>query len=81
MYGLYFTFDPGLTVTVNFVFLLRGSPMSISLMIPFLGYLAIFICSCVTVLLYHYLYFVVNKNKNVYGGKETMETDLHEVSP
>ena len=39
--------------------------MSISPMVSFLGFLATFICFCVTVLLYHYLYFVVNKNKNV----------------
>ena len=31
--------------------------MSISPMVSFLGFLATFICLCVTILFYHYLYF------------------------
>ena len=49
--------------------ILRGSPISISPMVSFLGFLATFICFCVTVLFYHYLYFVVNRNKNVSAGR------------
>ena len=60
--SLYFTFDPGLTVTVNFIFTLREP----SVYKPhgfFLGFLATFICFCVTALFYRYLYFVVNQIK------------------
>jgi len=50
------------TVTVNFIFTLREpnvyKPHSF-----FLGFLTTFICFCVTVLFYLYLYFVVNQIK------------------
>ena len=59
---LYFTFDPGLTVTVNFIFTLR-EPNVYKPHGFFLGFLATFICFCVTVLFYRYLYFVVNQIK------------------
>ena len=58
--SLYFTFDPDLTVTVNFIFTLRES----NVCKPhgfFLGFLAAFICFYVAVLFYRYLYFVVKK--------------------
>ena len=60
--SLYFTFDPGLTVTVNFIFTLREA----NVYKPhgfFLGFLATFICFCVTVLFYRSLYFAVNQIK------------------
>ena len=60
--SLYFTFDPGLTVTVNFVFTLR-EPNVYKPHGFILGFLATFICFCVTVLIYRYLYFVVNQIK------------------
>ena len=56
--SLYFTFDPGLTVTANFYFYVY-KPHGF-----FLGFLATFICFCVTVLFYRYLYFVVNQIKS-----------------
>ena len=59
---MYFTLDPGLTVNVNFIFTLREP----SVYKPhgfFLGFLATFICFCVTVLFYRYFYFVVNQIK------------------
>ena len=59
---MYFTFDPGLTVTVNFIFTLR-EPNVYKPHGFFLGFLATFICFCVTVLFYRYLYFVVNQIK------------------
>ena len=59
---MYFTFDPGLTVTVNFIFTLR-EPNVYKPHGFFLGFLATFICFCVTVLFYCYLYFVVNQIK------------------
>ena len=59
---MYFTFDPDLTVTVNFIFTLRESnvckPYSF-----FLGFLAAFICFYVTVLCHRYFYFVVKKKE------------------
>ena len=58
--SLYFTFDRGLTVTVNFIFTLR-EPNFYKPHGFFLGFLATFICFCVTVLFYLYLYFVVNQ--------------------
>ena len=58
--SLYFTFDTGLTVTVNFIFTLR-EPNVYKPHGLFLGFLATFICFCVTVLFYRYLYFVVNR--------------------
>ena len=60
--SLYSTFDPGLTVTVNFIFTLR-EPNVYKPHVFFLGFLATFICFCVTVLFYRYLYFVVNQIK------------------
>ena len=46
------------------LFLLRGGPMFITIMVSVsLGFLVTFICFCVTVLFYRYLYFVVKKNK------------------
>ena len=62
--SLYFTFDPGLTVTVtvNFIFTLR-EPNVYKPHGFFLGFLATFICFCVTVLFYRSLYFVVNQIK------------------
>ena len=60
--SLYFTFDPGLTVTVNFIFTLR-EPNVYRPHGFFLGFLATFMCFCVTVLFYRYLYFVVNQIK------------------
>ena len=60
--SLYFTFDAGLTVTVNFIFTLR-EPKVYKPHGFFLGFLATFICFCVTVLFYRYLYFVVNQIK------------------
>ena len=59
---MYFTFDPGLTVTVNFIFTLR-EPNVYKPHGFFLGFLATFICFCVAVLFYRYLYFVVNQIK------------------
>ena len=59
---MYFTFDPGLTVTVNFIFTLR-EPNVYKPHGFFLGFLATFICFCATVLFYRYLYFVVNQIK------------------
>ena len=59
---MYFTFDPGLTVTVNFIFTLR-EPNVYKPHGFFFGFLATFICFCVTVLFYRYLYFVVNQIK------------------
>ena len=60
--SLYFTFDPGLTVTVNFIFTLREpnvhKPHGFCL-----SFLAAIICFCVSVLFYRYLYFVVNQIK------------------
>ena len=59
---MYFTFDPGLTVNVNVIFTMREP----SVYKPhgfFLGFLATFICFCVTVLFYRYFYFVVNQIK------------------
>ena len=76
--SLYFTFDRGLTVTVNFIFTLR-EPNFYKPLGFFLGFLATFICFCVTVLFYRYLYFVVNQKKlqsckrpsyDEYRGKE-----------
>ena len=58
--SLYFTFDPGLTVTVNFIF----TPREPNVYKPhgfFLGFLAFFMRFCVSVLFYHYLYFVVKE--------------------
>ena len=60
--SLYFSFDPGLTVTVYFIFTLR-EPNVYKPHGFFLGFLATFICFCVTVLFYRYLYFVVNQIK------------------
>ena len=60
--SLYFTFDPGLTVTVNFIFTLR-EPNVYKPHGFFLGFLDTFICFCGTVLFYRYLYFVVNQIK------------------
>ena len=60
--SLYFTFDPGLTVTVNFIFTLR-EPNFYKRLGFCLGFLATFICFCVTVLFYRYLYFVINQIK------------------
>ena len=51
-----------LTVTVNFIFTLR-EPNVYKPHGFLLGFLATFICFCVTVLLYRYLYFVVNQIK------------------
>ena len=59
---MYFTFDPGLTVTVNFIFTLR-EPNVYKPHGFFLGFLATFICFCVTVLFYCYSCFVVNQIK------------------
>ena len=59
---MYFTFDPGLTVTVNFIFTLR-EPNVYKPHGFFLDFLATFICFCVTVFFYRYLYFVVNQIK------------------
>ena len=56
---MYFTIDPGLTVTV---FTLK-EPNVYKHHGFFLGFLATFICFCVTVLFYRYLYFVVNQTK------------------
>ena len=53
-------FDPGLTVTVNFIFTLR-EPNVYKPQGSFLGFLATFISFFVPVLLYRYLYFVVKK--------------------
>ena len=58
--SLYFTFDPGLTVTVNFIF----NPREPNVYKPhgfFLGFLATFIRFRVTVLFYHHLYFVIKE--------------------
>ena len=60
--SLYFTFDPGLTVTVNFILTLR-EPNVYKPHGFLLGFLATFICFRVTVLFYRYLYFVVNQIK------------------
>ena len=60
--SLYFTFDLGLTVTVNVIFTLR-EPNVYKPHGFLLGFLATFICFCVTVLFYRYLYFVVNQIK------------------
>ena len=60
--SLYFAFDPGLTVTVNFIFTLR-EPNVYKPLGFFLGFLATFIYFCVTVLFFRYLYFVVNQIK------------------
>ena len=55
-----FYFDPGLTITVNFIFTLREP--NVYKPHGFLsGSLANLICFCVTVLFYRYLYFVVKK--------------------
>ena len=51
--SLYFTFDRGLTVTVNLISTLR-EPNVYKPHGFFLGLLATFICFCVTVLFYHY---------------------------
>ena len=59
---MYFTFDPGLTVNVNFIFTLR-EPNVYKPHGFFLGFLATLICFCVTVLFYRYSYFVVNQIK------------------
>ena len=63
--SLYFTFDPGLTatVTVNFIFTSR-EPNVYKPHGFFLGFLATFICFCVTVSFYRSLYFVVNQIKS-----------------
>ena len=54
--SLYFTFDPGLTVTVNFTFTLR-EPNICKTHGFLMGFLPTFICFCVTVLFYRYLHF------------------------
>ena len=59
-----FTFDPGLTITVNFIFTLR-EPIVYKLHGFFLGLLATLICFCVTVLFYRYLYFVVKERNKL----------------
>ena len=51
-----------LNATVNFIFTLR-EPNVYKPRGFFLGFLATFICFCVTVLFYRYLYFVVNQIK------------------
>ena len=72
--SLSFTFDPGLTVTVNFIFTLR-EPNVYKPHGFFLGFLSTFICFCVTVLFYRYLYFVVNQIKlQSFALKKTKKT-------
>ena len=60
--SLYFTFDPGPTVTVNFIFTLR-EPNFYKPHGFFLGFLATFICFCVSVLFYRFFLFLVNQIK------------------
>ena len=61
--GQWAPIDPGLTVTVNFIFTLR-EPIVYKPHDFFLGFLVTFICFCVTALFYrYYLYFVVNQIK------------------
>ena len=59
---MYFTFDPGLTVTVNFIFTLR-EPNVYKPHGFFLGFLATFICFCVTVLFLSLFVFCGKSNK------------------
>ena len=61
---VHFIFDPGLTVIFNRRYFHSEGAQGLDK--PhgfFLGFLATFICFCVTVLFYRYLHFVVLKNE------------------
>ena len=70
---MYFTFDPVLTVTGNFIFTLR----ELNVYKPdgfFLGFLDTFICFCLTVLLCRNFYFVVKEIIKRVKNKERILT-------